>query len=398
MTRTEDRLTDALHTAAGLVREDALRPLRRPATGAEGASVRPRWVAPLAAAGAVLLIAGVAATAARGNGGRGAGVIPAPPRYYVELARGPMVVRATKTGAITATLPRLRVAGRSFVASDVTSTGNGSFVAYVSVRGGDRPAVTRLYRLRLTAAGRIRSLTVVPGGTLDGVRPDSLAATPGGSRVAIAVRPAPHGSNPVAALDRILIIGTRTGSRTDWPVSVGTGNNNLAITGMSWTGSGRELAYLSTSACYRPPAHGRSASCGPLRQQVTTIRQPPGGGLSRHQVLRPHEPRGSFLTGLAISPNGSAVTTEAVGWGSRPAFDQSVQRLSARTGRPLRVIYQVRLTGSWITGPFTADPSGRWLIASVGDPYHPVSGWIHTGRLVPLQPSGYPIARIAWSP
>jgi hypothetical protein len=109
-------------------------------------------------------------------------------------------------------------------------------------------------------------------------------------------------------------------------------------------------------------------------------------------------PRGSFLTGLAISPDGSAVTTEAVGWGSRPAFDQSVRLLSARTGRLLRVIYQARLTGSWITGPFTADPSGRWLIASVGDPDHPVSGWIHNARLTPLQPSGYPIARIAWSP
>jgi hypothetical protein len=67
-----------------------------------------------------------------------------------------------------------------------------------------------------------------------------------------------------------------------------------------------------------------------------------------------------------------------------------VVRISADTGRVLRVLYQVR-TGSSFEGVFerfsSSDPSGRYLILDAGAGSARVNGWIDHQRLVPLAPA-----------
>ena len=58
MTRTEDRLTDALTAAARAIPEDTLRPLVAPPT-----RQRPAWITPLAAALGIVLVIGLALAA-----------------------------------------------------------------------------------------------------------------------------------------------------------------------------------------------------------------------------------------------------------------------------------------------------------------------------------------------
>ena len=71
MTRTEERLADALQASAGQVRNDRLRPLPEPKPGLSaepgpGTGTRPvraawrGWLVPLAAAASVALVIGVA--------------------------------------------------------------------------------------------------------------------------------------------------------------------------------------------------------------------------------------------------------------------------------------------------------------------------------------------------
>ena len=100
MTRTEERLADALDAAARALREDTLRPLLVP----ERPRHRPALAAPLAAAAALLLVVGVGVAIAKlAAPGRPSSTVPGPPPYYVEagFVGGLPQVRSTATGAVT---------------------------------------------------------------------------------------------------------------------------------------------------------------------------------------------------------------------------------------------------------------------------------------------------------
>ncbi len=75
MTRTEERLTEALGAAASRVQEGSLRPL----TAGEGGPRRPGWLrAPVAAAVGVALVIGLAVLAAQVSGRNAASGLRAP--------------------------------------------------------------------------------------------------------------------------------------------------------------------------------------------------------------------------------------------------------------------------------------------------------------------------------
>ena len=115
MTRTEERLADALAAVARGVREETLPPLggRDTARGGRGTAHRRRarrrwgrWLAPVAAAAGVTLVVVLASTvhlfAPRQQPAR---VAPPPgglPRYYVSAESTGIQVRRTATGAMTA--------------------------------------------------------------------------------------------------------------------------------------------------------------------------------------------------------------------------------------------------------------------------------------------------------
>ncbi len=101
MTRTEERLADALGAAALALREDTLRPLQGP----ERERHRLAWVAPVAAAASVFLVVGLGVALAgylpgSGRVNRSPGPLTAPPRYYVEagLSGELPTVRSTRSG------------------------------------------------------------------------------------------------------------------------------------------------------------------------------------------------------------------------------------------------------------------------------------------------------------
>ena len=186
MTRTEERLADALGAVAVGVHEDTLRPLVIPPSRRQ----RPAWLAPAAAAASVVLLAGlVTAVVTLAGGGRPAGT-PAPatlrdgvPRYYAEAdLDGRITVRSTTTGHLTATLPLRAPAGTVGV---VASAGSGLFFAAGIPPQGQ---FEQLYRFRVTADGTFSGLTPVRGGLFGpGNIVDAMAAAPGGDRVAVSL-------------------------------------------------------------------------------------------------------------------------------------------------------------------------------------------------------------------
>ena len=248
MTRTEDRLADALGAAADAVRAETLRPLVAPSPR----RARPAWLAPAAAAASIVVLAGLVATgtAVFGTGaGKRAAPPPVPaaaraavPRYYVEADLDRRItVRSTATSRVTSTLP---IRGPLPIGlGAVASAGHGLFFA-----AGVAPhsQIEQLYRFRVTAAGKVTGLTPVPGGRLSArQRVDGLAAAPGGASVAVSYSTVWHG-NP-SGPDRLIVIDTKTGARTVWRGGARgeNGRNGLfGVASMSWTGDGQRLAVL----------------------------------------------------------------------------------------------------------------------------------------------------------
>jgi hypothetical protein len=158
MTRTEERLTDALTAAVSGLHEDTLRPLAAPARRDRRWT---RWLAPAAAAAAVTLVVSLAAVltgrspALPGPAAGTSGV----PRYYADMDfHGMAVVRATATGAVTASIPVPRLADAPD--GNITAAANGMFfvAAFAS------QSQERIYRFEVTSTGQVSGFTPVPGG------------------------------------------------------------------------------------------------------------------------------------------------------------------------------------------------------------------------------------------
>ena len=130
MTATEGRLTDALHAAARSVTAPGLRPLGEtsaPRPAPAGRSPR-RWLAAVASAAAIALIAGivVAVSARLRTASESTG--PGVPRYYAEITLSlKLVIRATATGRVTAVVPDPGPGRGQF--QDVTTADDRTFFA-----------------------------------------------------------------------------------------------------------------------------------------------------------------------------------------------------------------------------------------------------------------------------
>lgn len=146
MTRTEERLADALAAAARAVPEESLRPLvvpERRERGQRGSARpgRPGWLAPVAAALGIALVIGLAVLASRLSGrsaGPTVGLPPGVPRYYVEtgIRGGRPVVRSSATGRVTSTVPV--PPGNVLGYNLSTADDNGTFFVVAPRRGETR--------------------------------------------------------------------------------------------------------------------------------------------------------------------------------------------------------------------------------------------------------------------
>ena len=411
MTRTEDRLTDALSAAARAVPEETLRPLIAP-PARRRQSV---WLAPVAAALGIVLVVGLAlAVGTRLSGsrstGRPAGSQGPVPRYYVvEGVRGGQpVVRSTATGQITDTVPVSKTAS---VFDVLASTRGGVFFVAAAAPGTEGQ---RLYRFRLTSAGRVTGFTPVPGGPIGRHywAADALAVSPDGSRVAVSVAYTWAGPSTTCGgpgqqtcplgtpqPDYIEVIDLKTGARSVW-----RGGNGAAysVASLSWTANGRELVYLGQTCADQKQNSEMCTKYG--RTAVVRALNPASGGgrLGSGPVLLRQTGQFPYIAQALISPDGRTITALVL-TGQMTSHGESdvlppnlaVIQLSRATGQ-LRVLYR-RDLGHPVGTAFapdvlqlSQDAAGQhWMLnSSVCSGHCPggFNGWLRDGHLVPLSP------------
>lgn len=424
MTRTEDRLADALDAAARAVPEESLRPLvapqhRRPRLG------RPGWLAPVAAAVGVALVIGLAVVVGwitGGHPGQTVAMSAGVPRYYVQtgLDGGRPVIRSTVTGAVTSTVPVPTSDNAPGYAIVSAADASGTFfvAAYSPADRGER-----LYQFRLTRDGRVTGFSAVPGGRLASGEwaANTLAVSPDGSRIAVGMSfTGPSGpcggagqrACPRRRPDYIMAISTPTGAKTVWRNAAGAPHSWFSVGSLSWTSDDRELVVLGEWC----PTAAASEGCGPNRLAEVRALDPASGGGSVYsgRLLLRQSARFPYPVQALISPDGATITAvvlrgRVVGnsqiSGGVPE-DLSVVRFSVSAGQPLAVLYRHRLGDtSEVNGAphflgLTQDASGEHLMLNiglcVGHCTDGANGWIHDGRLIPLAPADGREADQAW--
>jgi DUF1707 SHOCT-like domain len=361
---------------------------------------RRRAMACVAAVVAAMLLAGVGVAVFL----RAPGPLPAgAPRYYVQqgFSEAPppvTVVRATATGAVTASV---RCPWQDASIGDIAAADDQMFfMACQQMAGkGAHADVTgsRIYRFRVTGSGRVSGYSLVPGGALAGLQAGDLAVSADGSEVAITTTPAAAAGSAGAA--EIMTINTRTGARAVWHnAPAASGQMTFGIGDLSLTANGRELAFLGTPRCIRGPC--RPTGNGEEVRAVSPATR--GGNLSSSRLLLRQSALMRLATGYiddaVISPDGSSVAVvEMITPGGQADTTVSVVQVSAATGRPLRVRYQVDTGDGFLYRFFSSDPSGRYFLLDVGPASGTANGWIDDGRLVQLTPAnGTSIFYEAW--
>ncbi len=417
MTRTEERLADALQAAANTIRLGALRPLtphdperlrgeRRTRRGHRG------LLAPIGAAIAVSVVAAVSVAIA--GHGRHAPTVPLPvglPRYYVVLhdnppgARSPgevIEVRDTATGRVRDTLAlTVRLGDHSYNGNSGSLAAAGQrtfFVWYEVLRPGPHAqAGTRLYRFRLTRSGHITAFAPVASIASAPWDIIAIAASRDGGKVALTLGWSGVGRRPQPA---IMVVNTATGSRALWRGAF-QDPARTTLGSPSWARDGRTLGFQVFASKHNV-----------LTTEVRTLAtSTPGRGLAdSHLVMRKSGDHGP--SGAVISPDGATFTalilrtsefkpqqtpspapTSANGIRllPPPRIQQVVWvvQFSAANGRQLRVLYQ-QGPGDGDGGELRADSSGHLLLNS-GHEF----GWIDGGRLHWL-PYGSDLVDFGW--
>jgi hypothetical protein len=414
MNKVLDRLTDAMSAAAGTIRDEELRPLTMP----ERRRRLSPWVAPIAAAAAVVLVIGLTVSVSNGLFGThrpgGAAHLPAAPLpFYVTIDLGitKIVVRSTATGKVVATVPVTPIGSPgSEVGPALATGGNGTFYLAAFERGVPEE---HIYRFRLTAAGHVTGFARVPGGTLrSGWAADALAASANGSRIAVGAFYYPTHVNPgPEQSDQVVVINTRTGGQRIWRGgSIAGGYTFFRVASLSWTSGRRDLAVLGQWCRAADPNPGGEECPRQERQaQLRAIKPdaPHGGTVLDGRLLLRQAPR-TFLAQALVSPDGSVITAmvlrgkvvgnQQISGGF--SANLSAEQVSAATGRPLGVIYRRYLGDtSSESGPMNdaltliADATGSHLILNGGicnlHCSNEFTGWLDRGRLIPLRPAGF---------
>jgi hypothetical protein len=325
-----------------------------------------------------------------------------PPRYYVQQSYPgtggppkPVVVRATATGRVTATVSCPQP-GTQIAAQGIAATSNRLlFIDCQKIQKvGAKYTVSRswLYEARLTRSGQIGGFSLVPGGVLGPHRLEGIGVTLDGSQVAVTLGPAAlyEFSSPSAPAD-VLVLNTKTGARAIWH----GGPRVFSAGDFTFTNNGRELEFLGAARCPQAKRFG----CEELRAVSPATA---GGQLDSSRLLlrlsalaRSH---GEYIEPAIITTGGSTLTA-AVQRNQNSVSSQSiwVVQYSAATGRQLRVLYRLPTGNGFSYGFLSSDPTGRHLLFNAGPASETVNGWIDHGQLIRLKPaSGSNIAYETW--
>jgi hypothetical protein len=417
MTRTEERLTDALDTAARAIDEHRLHPLHL----SERRRPHPALAAPVAAAASVLLVVGLAAALAAPRLGQGGTASPAssaaPDPYYMDedVSSGQAVVRSTATGAVTAIVPvQSSIDAPGW--DDFASAANGLFFVAGWTAGN---AEEKLFRFRIRPDGKVSGFSVAPGGTeLGGGRWSAvaMAASADGSQVAVAFDPTgltescsgytgPSCPRTLPS-DYIVVVNTVTGKKIMWQGWRG-GQNQFNVDDLSWADDGHELVFFGEQCV--PGSWMATQDCGHARvAEARTLDPADGGGrLDSGRLLLRQSASSPYIAQALMSPDGSTLTELVLTGKLVSGYPQnlSVEQISAATGKRLRVLYQ---RASYLSAakqypdPLLLVPDGtgqNWLLDVTycgGCAPGGFNGWISQRKLVPLKPADGALAAETW--
>ncbi|MDL4814847.1 hypothetical protein [Actinomadura opuntiae] len=286
MTRTEERLRDAFGAAAAGIPDGSLAPVTVPAPRRR----RP-WAVPAAVAGALAAVI-VGGTAVGGALPRishtGAAAGSNGPRHVVAIRGGHAVVEDASSGALT------KVAALEGRYAAVAATGDRRTFFLAGSAGGDSYA---FYRFTLGPDGRPSAPKRLPGGTVrlgSGFgKPENLAASPDGSRLAVV------GTD--GGRSEAVVIDVRTGGHRTWS----TPGEGL-VTSATWGPDNRTLGFLQ--------APGQASGRAVLRLLDTGR---PGSDLLASRVARSAEVTGTRVDGLinvfVLNPDGRTATAQIQG-------------------------------------------------------------------------------------
>ena len=310
----EDRIRAATQAAGDTVAPGSVPPLRLPSDGPFRArsgsftSVWGRWLAPVAAAAAVIVVAVAMVFVGRtvnhppaGSGGvpsaRPGPVRTGPPissyvasgrvpRYYVSVESNGnpnfnpsyAVVRATATGAAMETVVP---AGDGTVVAVTAAADDRTFVLdtqpWGAVNQSFAPRTFLLLRLGLDGGelSQSRLAVSVPGGQLM----TGFALSPDGSKLAIAVQPDNDRREP--DLTEVKVITLATGATQIWTADGTIGFGPDDARSLSWAGDERTLAFdwegngpgIHTGVWLLDVATGGGRLLADSREAVTLINQ-----------------------------------------------------------------------------------------------------------------------------
>ena len=409
MSMIERQLRDALREVADDIPATAVPPLQlpggRPRHGDAGRRghrliLSARWLAPVAAAAAVLAIAaGVTAVAGLTHGASGpqqaAAAVRAVPPYYIALTgtRSPgqdhrhLGIFATATGALIASTavpgPYTTFAGVSAAVEDRT------FAVAAEAFQGRRLSAVKFFLVRFNPVSRaIRLVALAMPRMPAAAALDGMALSPHASKLAAAFEL----SGAAARLtEEVRVLDLSTGSTRTWTSSQGTvAGGRYDLRSLSWADNDIILA-LNWAGCRRSD---RAAAVPALSGVRLLNTRKPGSDLvaaSRLAVRldkiggHPDLPRLVSGSGL-LTPDGRKVVAAAA---NPPGTAGGFAEFSVATGRLLG-----RLGGSSLppeavgvpTGVLWASKSGRTLLVS-SPPGHPGQIAIIRGTRTTLLPS-----------
>lgn len=376
MTRTEDRLIDALQAKAALIapRASCTLPEPRPHRRA------PALLAPLGAAAAVVLVAVgaifLASVSRPVPASPTAGSSPVP-RYYVQGGAGPITlqVRSVATGRVTG---QLDLPSKSDYFSGVAAApGNRTFYVQVS-DGRSRSDQTAIYSFRVTQTGKATPLHLVMAGlgAASHAGVPGLAVSPDGARLVVMADSAPA---RYQYSDTLVVIDLRTGAQRQWrdPRPSVVQGTPMGFTDVGW---------LNDQTVVFTPVECETIwlFCGLHTGQVRTLNVASAGGsltgsspaaldLSRYPdaVQALPDQQGHFVL-LEVSQFDDFSKHVTV----------TVAQVSALDGSSMRVLYrQVLPLGRGFGPSISADPSGQHLLVYIEDGHY---GRLDRGELRPL--------------
>jgi hypothetical protein len=424
MNVSADQVRAATRAAAAVITQDTVPPLRlHEAARGRGPARRPRpaWVAPLAAAAAVVIVVvgsvAVGSWLVRSGHGQSSnsgalkqgvtiGSVTGIPPYYVVLkGQALAAVKATATGATLARITtRTPFAGVTGAADDRTFVLDAQRqVMGPTVRWPEQP---RFYLLRLSAAGAEQSLARLAVPALpNGTAVTGLALSPDGSKLAVAVDSATSGR---PGLQEIGVYTLATGAFRTWfangsndPVDPDgfTGSGVDGSQTISWAADSRTLAFdwgnrsnvvgvrlLDTTAS----GHNLIAD-----SRLAVILGPPGPHSVSPAKAKDHV--SPCVTDSIMSPDGSAIVCGyTTNMGGREMTTGFI-RYSTRTGKRARVfgVFQFRGQAGGDISLYWTDSAGKTLIGGILTPRGIRVGVINGKKFTPL-PRTAGLGAAAW--